>query len=84
MNIETLNHTGLTQSELAELFGVSRITVNSWLRGRFAPHKLHRDHIVKLAQGLEKAREAGKFPIPLSVPKAQRIVLARAAIEEHI
>lgn len=72
MNIETLLNTGLTQAELGRVFGVSRITINAWMRGRFAPHRLHREHIKAQGEKLAQALAAGKLPIPGSVPKSRR------------
>lgn len=33
---------GLTQEKLAEILGVTRVTVNKWERGGFAPSAKHR------------------------------------------
>lgn len=81
MFTEVLKKTGLTQVELAELFGVSRITVNAWLRGRFAPHPLHKDKIHTMIQQIEAAVDKGQLPLPAGIPKHQRISAAQTAIQ---
>lgn len=78
--MDALKNAGLTQVELAELFGVSRITINAWLKGRFNPHPLHRDRVNALTQRIERAVSQGHLPLPGGVPKHQRIVAAKAAI----
>lgn len=80
MFTDALKKTGLTQVELAELFGVSRITVNAWLRGRFNPHPLHKDKIHQLTEKLESAVAEGRLPLPDGVPKHQRAHAAQVAI----
>ena len=82
MHTDTLKKTGLTQVELAELFGVSRITVNSWLRGRFNPHPLHKDKIEGLIAKLEAAVQGGHLPLPAGTPKHQRIHAAQSALHD--
>lgn len=80
MNIELLLKTGLTQAELATLFGVHRTTIISWLRGRFSPHKLHRDQIRDTARRIESAVSAGHLPLPAGIGKPARLKEARKAI----
>ena len=38
----------ISQTKLAEILGVTFVTVNRWLTGKFAPSKIQRHHIKKL------------------------------------
>jgi transcriptional regulator with XRE-family HTH domain len=38
----------ISQAKLAETLGVSFVTVNRWLNGKFEPNKIQRHHIKKL------------------------------------
>jgi transcriptional regulator with XRE-family HTH domain len=84
MNIATLLQTQLTQQELGQLFGVTRVTVNGWFRGRFKPHSIHKDKVIATAQALENAVHRGKLPLADDVPKQQRVPAARAAINTTV
>lgn len=36
---------GLSQSELAAVLGVSRVTVNLWVKGKMKPHRYNVDNV---------------------------------------
>ena len=38
----------ISQAKLAEILGVTFVTVNRWLNGKFGPNKIQRHHIKKL------------------------------------
>lgn len=38
----------ISQTKLAEILGVTFVTVNRWLNGKFGPNKIQRYHIKKL------------------------------------
>jgi transcriptional regulator with XRE-family HTH domain len=38
----------ISQSKLAGILGVTFVTVNRWLNGKFEPNKIQRHHIKKL------------------------------------
>lgn len=38
----------ISQTKLAEILGVTFVTVNRWLNGKFDPNKIQRYHIKKL------------------------------------
>lgn len=80
MNIETLTSTKLTQEELGKLFGVGRITVISWMKGRYSPHRLHKETVLDVYSRLESAVKAGKLPLPTGLGKPLRLEAARRAI----
>jgi transcriptional regulator with XRE-family HTH domain len=44
----------ISQSKLAEILGVTFVTVNRWLNGKFEPNKIQRHHIKKLLKSDEE------------------------------
>ena len=38
----------ISQTKLAEILGVTFVTVNRWFNGKFGPNKIQRYHIKKL------------------------------------
>ena len=38
----------ISQAKLAEILGVTFVTVNRWLNGKFEPNKIQKHHIKKL------------------------------------
>jgi transcriptional regulator with XRE-family HTH domain len=38
----------ISQAKLAEILGVTFVTVNRWLNGKFGPNKIQKHHIKKL------------------------------------
>ena len=38
----------ISQTKLAEVLGVTFVTVNRWVNGKFEPNKIQRHHIKKL------------------------------------
>ena len=38
----------ISQTKLAEMLGVTFVTVNRWLNGKFDPNKIQKHHIKKL------------------------------------
>lgn len=80
MNIKLLLDTKLTQGELAKLFGVTRVTVNHWLTGRFRPKDTSVEHVKTVAQKLTAALESGKLPLPNGIAKDRRVAVVREII----
>lgn len=80
MDRELLLSTGLNQSELGKLFGVSRITINAWIHGRFTPHHLHKTAVLDIANRLDAATKEGKLPLPNGLGKPARVAEARRII----
>ena len=46
---------GLTQSELAHVFGVTRTTVNLWVNGKMKPHRYNVDNVRQRMELLQTA-----------------------------
>jgi len=42
----------ISQAKLAESLGVTFVTVNRWLNGKFGPNKIQRHHIKKLLKDI--------------------------------
>ena len=80
MDRELLLSTGLTQTELGKLFGVTRITVLGWMKGRFGPHRLHRESVASIVELLDNAVKAGKLPLPSGIGKPARLAEVRRII----
>jgi transcriptional regulator with XRE-family HTH domain len=78
--VETFKASGLTQSELATLCGVTRVTVNHWFTGRFNPSESIASRVDEIKNKLEASLKSGKLPLPRSVSKARRLDEIRAAI----
>lgn len=71
---------GLTQTELAEVLGVSRVTLNLWLHGKMNPHRLHRDTVVERLAHLQRAIDQNL--IPKKIRRASRMSALLQAVEQ--
>lgn len=64
MNFDIVKRAGVTQAQFAGLVGVSRITVNTWLKGHFNPQARLRGRVRKALDLLAKAIDDGQLPVP--------------------
>lgn len=64
MDFSIIERAGLTQTQYAELVGVTRVTVNFWVRAKVRPRDIVRSRIALANAALEKAVEAGELPVP--------------------
>lgn len=53
---------GLTQVEVADVLGVSRVTLNMWVRGKMRPHRLHVKDVEARLALLRRAVEQNLIP----------------------
>lgn len=60
---EGIEAAGLSQSELAALYGVTRVTVNYWLKGHAQPHKMIEVHVRKTTAAIMAAVKAKTLPL---------------------
>ena len=44
----------ISQVKLAEILGVTFVTVNRWINGKFSPNRIQRHHIKKLLKDEEE------------------------------
>jgi transcriptional regulator with XRE-family HTH domain len=63
MDFSVIRRSGMTQAEFAALCGVSRVTANTWVRGKMRPHRYTKAKIVLLLDHLESAIKAGDLPL---------------------
>lgn len=80
MDMRKLLDTQLNQSELAKLFGVTRVTVNHWMTGRFNPDQKNIDRIRDISSKLCAALDQGLLPLPAGVGKSNRVPTTRKLI----
>lgn len=80
MDFDLIQRAGLSQGQFAALLGVNRITVNTWVTGRFAPRPTLRHRVRRALAALAKAIDDGELPVRLEVPDA---TLARKLKEIH-
>lgn len=62
MNFQRALDAGLTQSELAHVLGVSRVTVNLWVHGKMKPHRYNIEHVRQRMGLLDSAIERHLLP----------------------
>jgi len=64
MDFSIIERAGLTQLQFGKLVGVSRVTVNTWVKGRFKPRSDLRARVAKATRLLDAAIIAGQLPVP--------------------
>lgn len=62
MDFSIIDRGGVTQGQFAKLVGVSRITVNTWVKGHFQPRPTIRHRVAQALKLIAKAIESGKLP----------------------
>lgn len=80
MEMNSFVKAGLLQREVAELLGVCRVTVNRWFKERTEPHSLIADKVEHTIAQIDEALEVGELPLPLSLPRDQRLPRLRRII----
>lgn len=64
MDFSTIGRSGVTQEQFAALVGVSRVTVNTWVAGKFRPRNPVRSRVGRAIKMLNDAVETGLLPVP--------------------
>lgn len=72
MDYSLIEKAGMTQAEFAELVGVTRTTVNHWVRGKMNPNRYLKAHVSSIMEGIAAAVTAGELPLSGKVPKHER------------
>lgn len=63
MDFAVIARARLTQSEFAALAGVSRVTVNTWVKGAMNPHRFISARVGGLLADIKLASETGYLPL---------------------
>ena len=63
MKFSVITKAGLSQQQFADIVGVSRITVNTWVSGRHKPAPHLRERVKAALAHLTEAIKAGHLPI---------------------
>ena len=78
MDFSIIDRGGVTQGQFAKLVGVSRITVNTWVKGHFQPRPVVRHRVSTALRLIAKAIEAGSLPaVTMRRTEATDLVLNR-------
>lgn len=85
MDMSAAAELGLTQTELAQALGVSRVTVNLWLNGKMKPHRYHAENIHRRLGLLQEAMRRKMIPkaSPQRKPRHDHIRVALARLEQE-
>ena len=62
VEFQTALAAGLSQTEIAKVLGVSRVTLNLWLNGKMKPHRYHKHVVDARIALLNKAVEQNLIP----------------------
>lgn len=64
MDFTVIERAGITQQQFADLVGVSRVTVYTWLHNRFKPRPAMRARVERALQLLSSAINSQQLPVP--------------------
>ena len=85
LDFSIIEQAGITQGEVAELLGVSRVTVNKYCKGHAQPHSLIAKRVARFLALLESKITEGKLPIEQVDARHEqreaRLALIRAALQ---
>ena len=80
MDFSLIERAGLTQSEFAQLCGVTRVTTNLWATGKMNPHRYISSKVASILRAIETAIQNEKLPIATNVTKTDRQTAIDTAI----
>jgi len=85
LDYSILQAAGITQTDFAELCGVSRVTVNLWVKGKMRPHRYLREQVEVVLDQLQSALAKKRLPItrPPGGRKENKIEALRAALVDN-
>lgn len=63
IDFSILEKAGISQAEFADLCGVSRVTVNLWVKGKMQPHRYLRHTVARVTEDIQVALDAGRLPV---------------------
>lgn len=67
MDFGVIANAGLTQAQFASLVGVSRVTVNTWIKGHYRPGNAVRGRVIRALELIKQAFADGKLPINATI-----------------
>jgi DNA-binding XRE family transcriptional regulator len=83
MDFTIITKAGLTQQEFGALVGVSRVTTNTWVRGKMEPHRFIKAQVAAVLRALQKAVKGGDLPL-MNVAAKQRAARITDALAAHV
>ena len=66
-SFDVIAEAGMSQADFAKLVQVSRVTVNTWVTGKRAPHASLRARVVKALKLIAAEVAAGRLPIDTKI-----------------
>lgn len=84
-DFNVIERAGITQQQFADLVGVSRVTVYTWIHARFKPRHAMRERIERALKMLNDAVAADKLPVPKVTHKEfvdTQLIQIRKALHE--
>lgn len=64
-HFDVIEQAGISQGQFAALVGVSRVTVNTWVRGKFSPRPDLKRRVAAILRLVGAAVQAGRLPVPI-------------------
>ena len=77
-DFSVLKRAGISQGEFGVMVGVSRVTVNNWVRDRCDPSSDHRFYVGRALKALARLIDLGRLPFGDDVSKRQRRAAVRS------
>lgn len=71
MDFEIIKKAGITQAQFGRLVGATRVTVNTWVNGKFKPKAAITDRVSRALEVLRAAVERGTLPQVVVAPSEQ-------------
>ena len=83
MDFTPIKRAGLKQIEFAALVGVSRPTVNLWVRGKMHPNRYIQKHVKDTLAAVQAAVKNGDLPLPAHLGPDYRTAAIGEAVSKH-
>lgn len=84
MDFSAIERGKLTQKEFGILCGVSRVTVNLWVRNKMQPHRYIRQDVERTISLLNQAIDQGQLPLAHALTPDQRVEALREMVSENL
>lgn len=80
MDFTVVSKAGLTQREFAALCGVSRVTVNLWVKEKMKPCRFIAPFVKDTLEAIEHAIEKKRLPLAAKTSRKDRVELILKAL----